>query len=134
MSLFVQSFRSLIGPAVLLLTSAMAVGTVGIGFLGVTTGLLYGAGPEQLVVQVAIALFAMVWSGAATLVIALVLKATMGWRVDGEVEVTGIDLDEHGERAYDFAPASFGGSRTPAMATAASTGSEGLTTKERVEA
>lgn len=40
MSLFVQSFRSLIGPAVLLLTSAMAVGTVGSAQVPGLTGTL----------------------------------------------------------------------------------------------
>ncbi len=94
------------------------VGTIGIGFLATSTGLLYGGGPDQLVVQAAIALVAMVWSGVATIAIGLLLKAVMGWRVDEETEVHGIDLAEHGERAYDFAPASFAGTRTTAAAAA----------------
>ena len=73
----------------------------------------------------------MLWSGVATLSIGLALKVTMGWRVDEETEVTGIDLDEHGERAYDFAPAVFGGTRSPAGAVAAPAA---LETKEKVEA
>jgi Amt family ammonium transporter len=116
------------------------VGTIGVGFLATSTGLFYGGGAEQLVVQAAIALFAMLWSGVATLAIGLALKALMGWRIDEEVEVTGIDLDEHGERAYDFAPASFGGARAPAMATAtaapahATPAAADVEDKERVEA
>jgi Amt family ammonium transporter len=117
------------------------VGTIGVGFLATGTGLFYGGGAEQLVVQAAIALVAMLWSGAATAVIGLVLKVVMGWRVEEETEVTGIDLDEHGERAYDFAPAFFGGSRAPGLAMAAATASSTSDTatksaadKERVEA
>jgi ammonium transporter, Amt family len=78
------------------------IGTVAIGFLATSGGLLYGDGLEQLVVQVVIAIFAMVWSGVFTLVIALALKYTMGWRIADEDEVEGIDFAEHGETAYDF--------------------------------
>ncbi|HEX3296517.1 MAG TPA: ammonium transporter, partial [Nocardioides sp.] len=41
-------------------------GTIAIGFLSTSTGLLYGEGIEQLVLQVIIALVAVVWSGVAT--------------------------------------------------------------------
>jgi Amt family ammonium transporter len=115
------------------------VGTIGIGFLATTTGLFYGGGADQLVVQVAIAAFAMLWSGLATLAIGLTLKAVMGWRVDEETEVTGIDLEAHGERAYDFAPAAFGGSRTstvvaPPVEESRADEATAAETKERVEA
>lgn len=43
----------------------------------------------------------MVFAGIVTAVIAYILKATMGWRVDDEVEQQGIDFNEHGESAYD---------------------------------
>jgi Amt family ammonium transporter len=79
------------------------VGTIGIGFLATSGGLFYGGGVGQLVVQVVIALFAMLWSGVLTLVVALALKYTMGWRITDEDEVEGIDFVEHGETAYDFA-------------------------------
>ncbi|WNB84933.1 ammonium transporter [Cellulomonas sp. ATA003] len=77
------------------------VGTVGIGFLATDTGLLFGGGVELLVVQVLIAVVAMVFSGLVTLVIGLILKATMGWRVPDEVEINGVDLAVHGESAYE---------------------------------
>jgi Amt family ammonium transporter len=100
------------------------VGTVGIGFLATSGGLFYGGGAAQLLVQVVIALFAMVWSGVLTLVIALVLRYTMGWRIAAEDEVDGIDLVEHGETAYEFVGRS--GARTtaggPTAARSASTG------------
>ena len=44
------------------------VGTVGIGFLATSGGLFYGDGFKLLVVQVVIALFAMVWSAVFTFV------------------------------------------------------------------
>jgi Amt family ammonium transporter len=79
------------------------VGTVGIGFLATSTGLFYGGGFEQLLVQVLVALYAVAWSAIATLVVGLIVKFTLGWRIDNEEELDGIDFAEHGERGYDFA-------------------------------
>ncbi|CAN5264852.1 ammonium transporter [soil metagenome] len=76
-------------------------GTVLIGFLSTTTGVFYGGGVKQLVVQILIALVAVVYSGLVTLVIGLILKATLGWRVSEEAEVGGVDLAVHGETAYE---------------------------------
>ena len=42
----------------------------------------------------------------ATVVIALVLKATMGLRPTVETEQEGMDLSEHGEEGYIFEPKS----------------------------
>ena len=77
------------------------VGTIGIGFLAADTGLFFGGGVKQLVVQTVIAVLALIFSGLVTLVIAVVLKATMGWRVSEEAEVGGIDLAVHGETGYE---------------------------------
>lgn len=77
-------------------------GTIGAGLLSTSTGLLYGHGVSQTVLQVLIALVAMIVSGVVTLAIALALKATMGWRVDRDLEVAGIDSAEHAESAYDL--------------------------------
>ncbi|MBD8869028.1 ammonium transporter [Nocardioides sp. MJB4] len=97
------------------------VGTIGIGFLATSGGLLYGDGVRQLVVQVVVALYAMLWAGVATLVVGLAIKYTMGWRIDEEDEVEGIDFAEHGESAYDFASTSGSrrglGSPSPATST-----------------
>jgi Amt family ammonium transporter len=41
------------------------------------------------------------WSVVATEVIMLLVKATIGVRVDQEAEDRGLDLSEHGESAYD---------------------------------
>ncbi|TDE88266.1 ammonium transporter [Occultella glacieicola] len=77
------------------------VGTVLIGVFATDTGLIFGGGLNQLVVQVIIALVAIVFSGVITAVIGLAIKATMGWRVPEEDEVRGIDLSEHAETAYE---------------------------------
>jgi Amt family ammonium transporter len=78
------------------------VGTVGIGFLATSTGLLYGGGFAQLLVQVLVAVYAMVWSAVATVVVGLLVKVVVGWRIDEDGEVEGIDFLEHGEAAYDL--------------------------------
>jgi Amt family ammonium transporter len=78
------------------------VGTVLIGLLATDTGLLYGGGPRQLAVQILIALAAMIFSAAVTAVIALVLRAIMGWRITEEEERTGIDVTRHAETGWDL--------------------------------
>ncbi len=77
-------------------------GTVGAGLLSTSTGLFYGGGVQQTVVQIAIALATLLFSGVVTLLIAMALKATMGWRISPEDEVAGIDQSEHAETAYDL--------------------------------
>lgn len=65
-------------------------------------GLFYGGGYHLLGVQ-AIAIAAVVaYSTIATFVIGLVLKQVLGHRVTGRAEVTGLDLSQHGEAAYDL--------------------------------
>ncbi|AYJ49399.1 ammonium transporter [Rhodococcus sp. P1Y] len=77
-------------------------GTIAIGFLGSETGLFYGGDYKQLVVQIVIALFALIFTAIVTTVIAFALKP-LGWRVSEEEEANGIDEAEHAETAYDFA-------------------------------
>lgn len=84
------------------------VGTIAIGLLATSGGLFYGDGLQLFVVQTLIALYAVVWAGVATAIVGFAIKATIGWRIDTEDEVSGIDFVEHGESAYDFA--STGGS------------------------
>ncbi|WP_024288841.1 ammonium transporter [Cellulomonas sp. KRMCY2] len=68
---------------------------------GSTNGLFYGGGVDQLITQVIAALFAVVFSGVMTAIIALAIKRTMGLRVSEEAEVSGSDLALHGETAYE---------------------------------
>lgn len=77
-------------------------GTIGAGLLSTTNGLLYGKGYEQTVVQIVIALGCVAFTGVLTAVIGLALKATIGWRIDHDDELAGIDSAEHAESAYDF--------------------------------
>ena len=77
-------------------------GTIGAGLLSTSTGLLYGHGVKQTLLQIIVALASLVYAGAVTLVIALALKAAMGWRIDRDIEVSGIDSAEHAESAYDL--------------------------------
>nr|WP_278312801.1 ammonium transporter [Lolliginicoccus levis] len=76
-------------------------GTVAIGFLATETGLFYGNGIGQLVVQTLIALVAVVFAAVVTFVIAMLLKP-LGWRISDEDEHRGIDETEHAESAYDL--------------------------------
>ena len=78
------------------------VGTIGIGFLATTGGFFYGDGGSLLVSQVTVALFAMLWSGVATVLVALLIKYTIGLRVDEEDEIEGVDFSEHGETGYEL--------------------------------
>jgi Amt family ammonium transporter len=77
-------------------------GTIGIGLLAVDTGLFYGGGIQQLVVQVVIAVIAVVFTGIMTVISAFIVKP-LGWRVSTEDEETGIDETEHAETAYELA-------------------------------
>ena len=84
------------------------VGTIGIGLIASASaptgvdGLLYGGGFEQLGKQLlgsaVVLAYAFVVSGA----IAWLVHRTMGFRIDEEHEVTGIDLVIHAETAYDL--------------------------------
>lgn len=78
-------------------------GTIGVGLLATSTGLFYGGGVSQLVVQVVMAACTLLISGVVTLALGLLLKRTMGWRIPEDDEVAGIDQTEHAESAYDLA-------------------------------
>ncbi len=45
-----------------------------------------------------------VWSAVATLIIALIVRETIGLRVTEEQEYEGLDRSEHGENAYPMEP------------------------------
>jgi ammonium transporter len=92
------------------------VGTVGIGLIATAAaptavdGLLYGGGPGQLGRQALGAAVVLVYAFVVSGVLALVVHRVMGFRVDEEHEVSGIDLVVHAETAYDFHTT--GGART----------------------
>ncbi len=76
-------------------------GTVSLGFFATETGLFTGGDYKQLVVQVVIALVALIFTAILTAVIAFAVKP-LGWRVSKEDEDTGIDETEHAETAYEL--------------------------------
>jgi Amt family ammonium transporter len=92
------------------------VGTLLIGFFSTKSvnaasvgadGLFYGGGLIQLGRQAVAAGAVMAYSFVLALAIGLLIKYTIGFRVDAEAESTGIDEAEHKETAYEFA--GFGG-------------------------
>jgi Amt family ammonium transporter len=92
------------------------VGTLALGFLasdlaaeGGQNGLLYGGSINLLIVQLIAAVGVMIYSLILAGIIAVVLKATIGIRVDEEDEVNGIDLAEHAETAYELGDSGAGG-------------------------
>ena len=76
-------------------------GTLAVGLFG-AKGILCTGKTDQLIAQltgiVAIGLFTV----AFCLIVGLVLKFTMGLRVDAEEEQRGLDLGEHGISAYSL--------------------------------
>jgi Amt family ammonium transporter len=85
------------------------VGTLLIGFFGTTSvnsggadGLFYGGGFTQLGKQAIGAFSVLAYSFVLTFIIGWVIKKTIGFRVEAEAEVTGIDESEHAETAYEF--------------------------------
>ncbi|MFM8447934.1 MAG: ammonium transporter, partial [Candidatus Nanopelagicaceae bacterium] len=74
--------------------------TKGVNELG-GDGLFYGGGTHLLGVQAFGALFVMAYSFIVTLIIGFVLEKTVGFRVDQESEIAGVDIAEHLETAYE---------------------------------
>ncbi len=91
------------------------VGTLMIGFLATEAsptainGLFYGGGFDQLGKQAVGAGAVLLYSLVVTAIIALILKAIMGLRVDGDEEVGGIDRSEHAETGYELGDTGGGG-------------------------
>ncbi|MDX6740026.1 ammonium transporter [Actinocorallia sp. A-T 12471] len=83
------------------------VGTILIGLLASSDapngqdGLFYGGGIGLLGTQALAAVAVLAYSFVVTLAIAFVLKKTIGLRVEGHVEASGIDFAVHKELAYD---------------------------------
>jgi Amt family ammonium transporter len=90
------------------------VGTLLIGLVAApeapaaVAGLFYGGGTDQLWRQAVGAFAVLGYSGVVTAILALLVKYTIGLRLDREGEAAGIDEAEHAETAYDFAAAGSG--------------------------
>jgi ammonium transporter, Amt family len=74
------------------------------------SGLFYGGGFDQLIKQAIGAFSVLAYSAVGTAILALIVKFTIGLRLDKEDESNGIDESEHAETAYDFASVGGGGS------------------------
>jgi len=92
------------------------VGTLGIGLLGTAAaptgvdGLLLGGGAGQLGKQALGASVVLVYAFVVSGILGYLVNRLMGFRVDEEHEITGIDLVIHAETAYDLHSAA--GART----------------------
>ncbi|MDR1058307.1 MAG: ammonium transporter [Treponema sp.] len=63
-------------------------------------GLLHGGGLDQLGIQALGVLTVGAWAGIVSLVLFLLIKASVGLRVTPKVELMGLDLAEHKSEAY----------------------------------
>lgn len=85
------------------------VGTLLVGLVATpeapaaVAGLLYGGGVDQLWRQAVGAGAVLLYSAIGTAVVALIVKYTVGLRIDAEDEANGIDEAEHAETAYELA-------------------------------
>jgi ammonium transporter, Amt family len=57
---------------------------------------------KQLGIQVKAVLITLVWSGGVSAILFYALKYTIGLRPSDDAEREGLDLSEHGERAYNY--------------------------------
>ncbi len=100
------------------------VGTIGVGFLADpgapagAAGLFFGGGVEVLGKQTIGALVVLAYSFIVTAIIGLALDKTIGFRLDKDAEVAGIDLAQHAETGYDLG--GLGSARVGGMSAGAS--------------
>jgi Amt family ammonium transporter len=86
-----------------------AFGALSLGFLaayplmsGQRKGLFYGGGIEQLGVQALGPVAVGLYSFTIAWILGKIIDKTMGFRVCEEDEMTGIDITQHAETAYEF--------------------------------
>jgi ammonium transporter, Amt family len=82
------------------------VGSIGTGI--VSAPVLGGFGGEdyaiagQTLIQAQAVLIAIAWSAIGSAIAFAVVKAVLGLRADEAAEREGLDISDHGERAYNF--------------------------------
>jgi Amt family ammonium transporter len=81
------------------LWGAIATGIFATEAIGGHTGLLYG-NTTQFIAQLVGAGSAMLYAFVLTFVLVKLVELTVGLRVTEEEEYVGLDLAQHGERAY----------------------------------
>lgn len=82
-----------------------AFGTIAVGLFANRpddglVGLFFGGGWSLLGVQALGALTAFVWVSLTAGALFLIIKKTMGLRVSEEIEIKGLDMEEHGSESY----------------------------------
>ncbi len=55
----------------------------------------------QVMIQITAVVIAIAWAAIGTAIVAYIVKAVIGLRVTPEIEQEGLDIGEHGERAYN---------------------------------
>jgi Amt family ammonium transporter len=110
----IHGVGGLLGTVLLGLFATTAVNPAG------ANGLFYGGGAGQLGRQLVAAAVAGCYAFGITLLLAWLVKTTVGFRVDADVEHAGIDEAEHAESGYDLSTlGSTGRGNTGFMASAA---------------
>lgn len=83
------------------LWGTIAIGLLATGTFDTAPGLLYSSdGWRLLVVQIVIAVAALVFTAVMTVIAAMIVRP-LGWRIDESAERSGIDGAEHAETAYE---------------------------------
>lgn len=95
------------------LVGTLMIGLVASEGIAGRAGLLLGGGAGLLADQAIAAFAVMAYSFLLTLVIALVIKVTLGLRVSDEDEITGIDQTTHAESGYELTGIGASGSTGP---------------------
>jgi len=89
----------------------LVAGLIGSIFIGIfatssapaaVDGLLYGGGTALLVKQIIASGAVLIYSFIVTYLIALAIDKTIGFRIDEDAEVAGIDLVVHAESSYEI--------------------------------
>ncbi len=78
------------------LLGTLCVGLFSTGQNGVGKGLFYGGGFTQLGIQALGIVCVLAWVGVTMIITFTILKHTVGLRVPAEVEISGLDIAEHG--------------------------------------
>ena len=85
------------------------IGCLSVGFFGSTAvnsaypnGIFYGGGTHLLLVQAKGVGFVLAYSFIVTLILGFILNKTIGFRIDRDAEIEGIDYTEHAESGYEF--------------------------------
>jgi Amt family ammonium transporter len=77
-----------------------AWGTLAVGLFMAESGLVFGGGVSQLLIQLAGIAAGFLWAFPVSMIIFLSIKYTVGLRVSEAEELEGLDITEHGMHAY----------------------------------